>query len=183
MNENLSVLGVFSLLSILAVGGGAAVLPETKALVVETHHWLNDDQFRDIYGLGQVVPGPNMLMVIVIGYHVTGFVGALMAFLGFFLPAGAISWAASRVWDHFEGSPWRRALQQGLAPLVVGLMASGTISIARTAIDGRLTVVIAFAVFAGVYCVKKINPALLVLGGGLVGLALLSGTGAGMPPS
>ena len=87
------------------------------------------------------------------------------------------------MWDHFEGSPWRRSLQMGLAPLVVGLMASGTISIARTAIDGTPTVIIAFAVFAGVYCVKKVNPALLVLGGGLVGLALLSGTGAGMPPS
>ncbi|MDF2620677.1 MAG: Chromate transporter [Xanthobacteraceae bacterium] len=181
MNENLSVLGVFALLSILAVGGGAAVLPETKALVVESHHWLTDDGFRDIYGLGQVVPGPNMLMVIVIGYHVTGYVGALLAFLGFFVPAGVISWGASRVWDHFEGSPWRRSLQQGMAPLVVGLMAAGTISIARTAIDGTLTILIAVAVFAGVYFVKKVNPAILVLGGGLVGLALLSGTGAGLP--
>ncbi|MCK0206979.1 chromate transporter [Starkeya koreensis] len=182
MNENLSVFAVFSLLSVLAVGGGAAVLPETKELVVGSYHWLSDDQFRDIYGLGQVVPGPNMLMVIVIGYHVTGFTGALLAFLGFFLPAGAISWAASRVWDHFEGSPWRRSLQQGLAPLVVGLMAAGTISIARTAIDGTLTILIAIGVFAGVYFMKKVNPAILVLGGGLVGLVLLSGTGAGMPP-
>lgn len=174
MNENLSILGVFSLLSVLAVGGGAAVLPETKALVVGTHHWLTDAQFRDIYGLGQVVPGPNMLMVVVIGYHVTGYTGALLAFLGFFLPAGAISWGASRIWDHFEGSPWRGALQKGMAPLVVGLMASGAIAIARTAIDGALTIAIAVAVFAGVYFVKRVNPALFVLGGGLVGLALMS---------
>lgn len=170
MSENLSVLGVFSLLSILAVGGGAAVLPETKELVVGTHHWLTDDQFRDIYGLGQVVPGPNMLMVMVIGYHVTGFLGALLAYLGFFLPAGAISLAASRVWDHFEGSPWRGALQRGMAPLVVGLMAAGTIAIARTAIDGASTVLIAAGVFVGVYFIKRVNPAILVLGGGLVGL-------------
>ncbi|MCS0494895.1 chromate transporter [Ancylobacter sp. MQZ15Z-1] len=181
MNENLSVLGVFSLLSVLAVGGGAAVLPETKALVVGAHHWLTDDQFRDIYGLGQVVPGPNMLMVLVIGYHVTGYLGALLAFIGFFVPAGAISWGASRVWDHFEGSPWRGALQRGLAPLVVGLMAAGTVSIARTAIDGATTIAIAIAVFAGVYFAKRVNPALFVLAGGLVGLALLSGTGAGQP--
>lgn len=172
MNENLSVLGVFALLSVLAVGGGAAVLPETKALVVDTHHWLTDDQFRDIYGLGQVVPGPNMLMVMVIGYHVTGFLGALLAYIGFFLPAGAISLAASRVWDHFEGSPWRASIQRGMAPMVVGLMAAGTISIGRTAIDGASTVAIAIAVFVGVYFVKKVNPALLVLGGGVVALLL-----------
>lgn len=174
MNENLSVLAVFSLLSVLAVGGGAAVLPETKTLVIDNHHWLTEDQFRDIYGLGQVVPGPNMLMVMVIGYHVTGFLGAILAFLGFFVPAGVISWGASRMWDHFEGSRWRAALQRGLAPLVVGLMAAGTISIARTAIDGATTIAIAIAVFAGVYFVKRINPAFFVLGGGVVGLALLS---------
>lgn len=172
-NSNLTVLAVFSLLSVLAVGGGAAVLPETKALVIDAHHWLNDDQFRDIYGLGQVVPGPNMLMVMVIGYHVSGFPGALLAFVGFFLPASLISFGASRIWDHFEGSPWRRSLQQGLAPLVVGLMAAGTISIARTAIEGALTVAIAIAVFGGVYFLKRINPALLVLGGGVVGLIAL----------
>jgi chromate transporter len=174
MNENLSVLAVFSLLSVLAVGGGAAVLPETKALVIDTHHWLNEDQFRDIYGLGQVVPGPNMLMVMVIGYHVTGFLGAILAFLGFFVPAGLISWTASRIWDRFEGSRWREALQRGLAPLVVGLMAAGTISIARTAIDGTITILIALAVFLGVCFVKRVNPAFFVLGGGVVGLALLS---------
>lgn len=173
MNENLSVLGVFSLLSVLAVGGGAAVLPETKMLVVETHHWLTDDQFRDIYGLGQVVPGPNMLMVMVIGYHVTGFLGALIAYLGFFVPAGVISLGASRLWDHFEGSPWRASLQRGMAPLVVGLMAAGAIAIARTAIDGAMTVAIAIAVFLGVFFVKRINPAILVLGGGVVGLIAL----------
>ncbi|MCB4769898.1 chromate transporter [Ancylobacter sp. Lp-2] len=173
MNENLSVLGVFSLLSVLAVGGGAAVLPETKALVIDTHHWLTDDQFRDIYGLGQVVPGPNMLMVMVIGYHVTGFLGALLAYLGFFVPAGAISLGASRLWDHFEGSPWRASLQRGMAPLVVGLMAAGAIAIARTAIEGAMTIAIAIAVFLGVYFVKRINPAILVLGGGVVGLIAL----------
>ncbi|MDR6951430.1 chromate transporter [Ancylobacter sp. 3268] len=173
MNENLSVLGVFSLLSVLAVGGGAAVLPETKMLVVETHHWLTDDQFRDIYGLGQVVPGPNMLMVMMIGYHVTGFLGALIAYLGFFVPAGVISLGASRLWDHFEGSPWRASLQRGMAPLVVGLMAAGAIAIARTAIDGAMTVAIAIAVFLGVFFVKRINPAILVLGGGVVGLIAL----------
>jgi chromate transporter len=167
---NLSVLGVFSLLSILAVGGGAAVIPETKALVIDTHHWLTDDQFRDIYGPGQVVPGPNMLMVIVIGYHVTGLFGALLAFIGFFLPASLISLGTSRLWDHFEGSPWRASLQRGLAPLVVGLMAAGTVSIGRTAIDGWQTVAIAVAVFAGMWLAKRVNPAILVLGGGVVGM-------------
>ncbi|VTZ52612.1 Chromate transporter [Methylocella tundrae] len=172
-SPNLSVFAVFSLLSVLAVGGGSAVLPEMKALVVHGHHWLTDDQFRDIYGLGQMAPGPNMLMVMVIGYHVTGFFGAFLAFLGFFLPAGLISFAGSRIWDHFEGSPWRRSLQDGMAPLVVGLMTAGVISIGRTAIDGATTVALAAGVFLGVAFVKRVNPSLFILAGGLIGLAAL----------
>ena len=65
----LQVLGVFALLSILAVGGGTAVLPEMKALTVNRFHWLTPEQFGQIYSLGQLAPGPNMLMVSV---RVTG---------------------------------------------------------------------------------------------------------------
>lgn len=149
------------------------MLPEARMLVVDTHHWLTEDQFRDIYSLGQVVPGPNMLMVMVIGYHVSGYFGALVAYLGFFVPAGLLSWGASRAWDHFEGSPWRSSFQRGFAPLVVGLMASGAIAIARTAIDGPITTGIAIAVFVGVCFMKRVNPAFLVLAGGVVGLIAL----------
>ncbi len=63
---------VFSLLSVLAVGGGTAVLPEMQHMTVHTFHWLTDAQFRNIYSLGQVAPGPNMLMVLVIGYRLAG---------------------------------------------------------------------------------------------------------------
>lgn len=172
MNDtNWTVLGVFSLLSVLAVGGGTAVLPEMKALTVTTHQWLTDDQFRNIYGLGQIAPGPNMLMVIVIGYHVAGLPGAALAFAGFFGPASVLAFAASRVWNRFEGSPWRLSVQRGLAPLAVGLMAAGTIAIARTAITGPATIALAAAVF-GILYFTRTNPALLILAGGVAGLFL-----------
>ena len=57
-NDHASVLGVFSALSLMAVGGGAAVLPEMKHLVIDGQHWLSPDQFRDIYALGQLAPAP-----------------------------------------------------------------------------------------------------------------------------
>ncbi|SHO67081.1 chromate transporter [Pseudoxanthobacter soli DSM 19599] len=173
MNEtNWSLLGVFSLLSILAIGGGTAVLPEMKTLTIEAHHWLTDDQFRNIYSLGQLAPGPNMLMVIVIGYHVAGFTGALIAFVGFFGPAGFIALATNRLWGRFEGSPWRLSVQRAMAPIVVGLMASGTIAVARTATTEVITVIFAAVVFAVMF-LRKINPALLILAGAGAGVLLL----------
>ncbi len=174
--KELHLLGVFALLSILAIGGGTAVLPEMKSLTVGTEQWLTDAQFRDIYAIGQLAPGPNMLMVIVIGYHVAGLSGALIAFAAFFLPACAIAIATSRVWDHFEGSPWRLAIQRGMAPIVIGLMLAGTLAIARTAIVGEKSqICLAFAavVFIAIYFGKKINPAILILAAGVAGCLLL----------
>jgi chromate transporter len=172
-NTDLDILGVFALLSILAVGGGTAVLPEMKAITVDSYRWLSDDQFRDVYSLGQLAPGPNMLMVIVIGYHVAGTIGALLAFIGFFLPASTLTFVVSRIWNHFEGSPWRLAVQRGLAPIVVGLMTSGAIAIGRSAVTGATTLILAATVFAVLYFGPKINPAFLILAGGILGLLLL----------
>ncbi len=175
MNDtNWSILGVFSMLSVLAIGGGTAILPEMKTLTISTHQWLTDDQFRNIYSLGQLAPGPNMLMVIVIGYHVAGFPGAFLAFFGFYAPASLIALGANRVWDRFEYSPWRMAVQRAMAPIVVGLMASGTIAVARTATTDLLTVVFAAVVFT-ILMVKKMNPALLILAGAVAGVILLRG--------
>lgn len=174
--KELHLLAVFALLSVLAIGGGTAVLPEMKALTVGTEQWVTDAQFRDIYAIGQLAPGPNMLMVIVIGFHVAGIVGALIAFVAFFLPACVIAVLTSRVWDHFEASPWRLAIQRGLAPIVIGLMLAGTLAIARTAIVApKQEVCLAFAavVFIALYFGKKINPALLIIAGGLGGFFLL----------
>ncbi len=173
----LQLLGVFSLLSILAIGGGTAVLPEMKALVTGHAGWgIDDEQFRDIYAIGQLAPGPNMLMVIAIGNKVACFPGALVAFLGFFAPACVIAIITSRIWDRFEDSPWRLAIQRGMAPIVVGLMLSGTIAIAHTAIVGKNSqICLAFAavVFIALYFGKKMNPALLILAGGVMGFFLL----------
>jgi chromate transporter len=145
-------------------------------MVVEQQQWMSDAQFRDIYAIGQLAPGPNMLMVIAIGYRVASFAGAFVAFLAFFLPACVIAIVTSRVWDHFSGSPWRLAIQRGMAPLVVGLMLAGTIAIARTAIvgkDSQICLAFAAVVFIALYFGKKMNPALLILAGGLMGLIFL----------
>ena len=164
----LQILGVFSLLSILAVGGGTAVLPEMKALTVNQFHWLTPEQFGQIYSLGQLAPGPNMLMVSVIGYRVAGYPGAAAALVGFFLPAGLLSFGVARVWDRYSDSPLKLACERGLAPVTIGLMLAGTLILARTVIHSADDVAIA-AVVTAILLAVKINPVLLILGGGLAG--------------
>jgi chromate transporter len=157
---------VFMMLSVLAVGGGTAVLPQMQHTTVDTFKWLNDGQFRDIYSIGQVAPGPNMMMVLLIGYRLAGAAGAIVVGVSFFLPDFFIALAANRLWIHFHGSPWRLAVQRGLAPVAIGLMASGIYAIARLSILDAACAGIALVAFGILYW-RHVPPALLVISAGI----------------
>jgi chromate transporter len=159
--------GVFALLSVVAVGGGTAVLPEMKRMTVNTYHWVTPGQFRDIYSLGQVAPGPNMLMVLLIGYRLAGVAGAAVVGIAFFLPDCVLTLFANRMWLRYENSPWRKAIQHGLAPVSIGLMLSGTYSIARLSLFNTAGVVIA-AVTMVILLWRHVNPVIMIGAGGLI---------------
>lgn len=166
MNKLLNLTWVFALLGILAVGGGTAVLPEMQHMTVHHFHWLTDGQFRDIYSIGQVAPGPNMTMVILIGYKMSGALGALAVAIAFFLPDCILTLVTHRLWSRVKDSLWRSAVQHGMAPVAIGLMVSGTYAVARLSIFNLTSLLIAAAVF-GLLVWRHINPALIVLAGGL----------------
>lgn len=178
MRTQLLKLGlVFTMLGILAVGGGTAVLPEMQHATV---HWfsLTDKGFRDIYSLGQVAPGPNMLMVMVIGYKLMGALGAAVVGIAFFLPDCVLTLFANRLWVHFEGSPWRLSVQRGMAPVAIGLMCAGTYAIARLTIVSPTTGhmnPLGLAIAIGVSAIllwRHVNPGLLVLLSGTIYMLL-----------
>lgn len=166
------IAAVFGRLSLLAVGGGISILPEMQRLTVGHYHWLNDAQFRDSYSLGQITPGPGMLMATAIGYRAAGFAGAAVATVAMFLPTCALTLIVGRNWDRFAHSPWRLALQRGLAPVTIGLMLAGVLTLAQAAIFGPLTAVLAVAATL-LLLRSRLPPSLLVLAGGLVGFFLL----------
>ena len=127
----------FATASLLAIGGGSAALPELHTVVVADTHWLSDQQFKEIYSLGQVAPGPNMTMVAVIGKHVAGWPGALVALIAFFLPSSLLAFGTNRLWRRLEPWPWLDAIQQGLAPVAIGLLFAGVWLLARLAARRR----------------------------------------------
>jgi chromate transporter len=129
--------------------------------------WLTDDQFRSIYSLGQVVPGPNMLMVLVIGYKLAGWLGMSVVGIAFFVPDFIIALSINRLWIRLGDWPWRLSIQRGLAPVAIGLMISGTYTIARLSVVDVPTLAIALVVF-GILTWRHINPGILVLLGGAV---------------
>ena len=85
MNEIPALIRVFAYLSLLTVGGGMAAFPELKILTVEVHHWLTFPQLVHFYSVGQMAPGPNMMMIVSIGTWAAGIIplelGALLQVL------------------------------------------------------------------------------------------------------
>ena len=171
MAKLINLVWVFALLSILAVGGGTAVLPEIDRQAVQHFHWVTAGEFRDMYSLGQVAPGPNMTMVLLIGYKVLGALGALAVGMAFFLPDCVMTLVVHRQWDRLKNSPWRTAVQHGMAPVAIGLMTAGTYDVARLSIFNVTSLLIAMTVFI-LLLWRHINPAVLVLSGGLAYMLL-----------
>lgn len=156
----------FVLLSLLAVGGGTAVLPEMQSILY-AHFGLDHTQFVHMYSIGQLAPGPNMLMVLIIGYQIAGLAGAGIVLLAFFLPSSILCFYVGRLWVRIGESPWRRAVQNALEPISVGLMASGVYAVGKASIVSSLTAGLALITL---YLIlrTKFNPVIVILGSGLV---------------
>ena len=83
----ISLLGYFALMSLFAIGGANGAIPEMHRLAVEVKGWMTDRQFADMFALSQITPGPNVVIVALIGYHVAGIAGALVCMLAMCGPA------------------------------------------------------------------------------------------------
>jgi len=115
----------FLLLSFVAFGGATALLPEMFRVVVENRHWIDPVTFTHLYAIAQAAPGPNLLVVTLIGWEVAGVAGALAATLAMCLPMSVVIYLLYDRWESFKGARWQRAVQLGVAPLAVGLIFAG----------------------------------------------------------
>jgi chromate transporter len=169
MNQIPLLARVFAYLSLLTVGGGMSAFPEMKILTVEVHKWLTFPQLIHLYSVGQMAPGPNMMMIVPIGQWAGGILGAIVVVLAFFGPTATLTFIVGRLWTKLEKWPWRQSIQQGLAPVSIGLLLAGCFTMAKGAIFGLETATIAVAVLL-LLLNYKINPALLILAGAVIGV-------------
>jgi len=168
MKELPALVRVFAYLSLLTVGGGMAAFPEMKILTVEVHHWLTFPQLVHLYSVGQMAPGPNMMMIVAIGEWAAGLLGAIVVVIAFFGPAGLLTFLVGRLWNKLSNWPWRKSIQEGLAPVSIGLLLAGCFTFARGAVTGFDTAAIAVGTLL-ILLRYKINPALLVLVAAIIG--------------
>jgi chromate transporter len=165
----LTLAGYFALLSLFAIGGANAALPEMHRLAVDVEHWMSDRQFADMFAIAQVTPGPNVIVVTLIGYHVAGLAGALVATLAMCGPTCLFAFFIGRVWERFKDAPWRIAIQAALVPISIGLIGASALVVTRAAAQSWTAV----AITAGTALVTyrmRMNPLWIFGGAALLGL-------------
>ena len=169
-NPIASLVWTFGLMSLFAVGGASSAVPEMHRVAVDVQHWMTDKQFADMFAISQLSPGPNVLIVTLIGYSVAGIAGALVATVAMCGPTAILAYYVSRILQRSSQSRWPALIQAALVPLSIGLMAASALILARTSdqswIAALITIVAAILAFA-----TRLNPFWMLLAGGLLGFA------------
>jgi len=160
----------FGLLSVAAVGGGTSAMPEIHRQAVEISHWMTERQFADIFAISQGAPGPNFLISTLIGYHVAGIPGAVVATLAMCGPSSVLAYYVSGTWERFKYARWRMAIQAGLIPVSVGLIGATGLIVAQAA-DHTAVAYAVTAATAVITYATRLNPIWLFLLAGALGLA------------
>lgn len=158
----------FALLSLIAVGGANTVVPEMHRLFVESNGWMSGGEFADLYAIAQAAPGPNVVVATLLGWQVGGLAGALVATVAICGPSGLLTYGVAQVWHRFRGAPWRAAVQNGMAPLTIGLILA-TGYILADAADRTWAGMAVTAVAVLVTLATKLHPLLVLAVAGVLG--------------
>jgi chromate transporter len=156
----------FGVLSLFAIGGANAVLPEMHRQAVEVHFWMTSERLTDLFAIALAAPGPNIIIVTLIGWDVAGPVGSLVATTAMIGPTSLLAYFVGQVWERFRFARWRIAVQAGLNPLTIGLVGSTAFVLARE-VDTSIAATALTLGTAALLIFTRLHP-LIFLGAGAV---------------
>ena len=160
----------FSTLSLVAIGGANAVVPELHRQAVTVQGWMSDTTFANLFAIAQAAPGPNVIIASLIGWHLAGAAGLVVATLGMCLPSSLLTFSVSRLRQRVIHAAWLKILQRALMPVPIGLMAASGVIMSRAADGSWMAIIltVATAIYVGF---TQHNPIWALAVGGLAGLA------------
>jgi chromate transporter len=172
----LALVLVFAPLSLLSIGGGAALLAEIEHQAVAVHAWTTQREFADLFAISRAAPGPGTMLSTLIGWKVAGVPGAVTATIALYLPSSLLVYGLARLWGRWRGSIWHSAVERGLAPIASGLILAGGIAVLRVSPGGPAVWIAAAMSTVLILFRPLLHPLILFCAGGVVfGLADLLG--------
>jgi chromate transporter len=159
----------FAIISLVAIGGANATIPEIHRQIVEQLHWIDDAGFAELIAVAQAAPGPNVIIVSLIGWHMAGPAGLAVATLAMIAPSSSLAFLAGRSILRYGQNEFVRLAKQALAPIAVGLIAASGAVMAQVADHGFLTLSVTLAMTLLVFF-TRLNPLWGIAAGAMLGL-------------
>lgn len=178
MSTLLSLFVSYLKIGFFGFGGGYAMLSLIHSEVVVKHAWLTSGEFSDIVAISQMTPGPIAInSATYIGYEVAGLWGSVVATVAVSLPALTLMMLLTIFFLRLRDNRYVKGVVGSMRPVVVGMIASAALLLmfpaegddAPSFIDGWSWVIFLLTLLASV---KKINPILLIVASGVVGILI-----------
>jgi chromate transporter len=180
----LEVARVFLTLGTTAFGGPAAHVAAMEDEVVTRRQWLSRDDFADLVGAANLIPGPNSTeLAIHLGYRRAGWAGLVVAGSCFLVPAVAIVWLCAMAYVRVGARVEVAAMLQGMQPAVLAVVVQAIWRLKGSLVRSRVGLVLAVLAFGGV--LAGVSELLLLLAAIVVALAwaFWRAPGSGAPPA
>ena len=160
----------FLMVGALSFGGGLTLIAFIQEQVVSHNHWLTHREFIDGLALGQLTPGPILMVAAYVGYKVQGAVGALVAAVAIFLPAFVLMLSMLPMFARVRGLLWTKAVMKGIGPAVIGVLAVSLLEMAPHALPDRFAIAI-FVGAIGAMLAWRLSAVKAMVGGAMIGIA------------
>ena len=171
----LEVAGLFLKLGTIAFGGPAAHIAMMEDEVVRRRQWLSREEFLDLLGATNLIPGPNSTeLAIHIGRRRAGWLGLIVGGACFILPAALIVTAIAWVYVRYDKLPEAHALLYGVKPVIIAIVVQALWSLSRTAVKTK-TLGVA-GILAILACYLGVNELIVLFA---IGFAMIPLTAAG----
>jgi chromate transporter len=169
----LQILVFFTKAGAFVFGSGLAIVPFLHQGVVQQFGWLDEQQFIDSVAVAMITPGPVVITVVFIGFLAAGFLGAVAAALGIFLPVYLFTIIPAPWFSRNRDNTLLKAFVLGATSAATGAITGAVILLARRAIYDVPTAAVAL-ISLGVLWRFKVPEPILVAAAGLVGLMAFS---------
>lgn len=158
----------FLSLSFLAIGGVIATLPEMHRIAVDLEHWMTDREFAEMFALAQIAPGPNMMIVTLIGYRAAGWLGGFAATACVAVPPAIFAYLVAMGFHRVREATWPVVFRAALVPVSVGLMLATMVIISVASAQSYAAWAL-LAVSTALMLWTRLHPLLLLFAGGVIG--------------
>lgn len=162
---------LFLKLGCISFGGPAAHIALMEEEVIRKRQWLTRQQFLDLLGAANLIPGPTSTeMAISVGFVRAGWLGLWVAGASFILPAALITASFAWAYMHFGSLPQAASLLAGIKPAVVAVIAVAISRLGKAAVKDLLLAGLGAVAFAAFFL--GLNPIAILFGGGILGMVI-----------